>query len=434
MQASGGEFDDVEAYAELLRHASATIAQAVAVAAGEAAYMESADGEVDRLETVRNFNIGQIYTERLLASEETCQAVLRLHRSTFYALLDQLSSEDNEFAVIDGQGISKEQKLAILLQIIGQGDFYRACALTYGHSISTISRVFHEVLNSVLHLYEKHIFMPQAENLPLDLRQSGKFHLFNKALGAIDGTHIHAYVPLGCERRSEGATAKPWINRKGWISQNVLACCDWEMNFTYVYAGWEGSAHDKRVLNAARMLEEGAFKIPRGFYLLADAGYFGRSADLLSNYKGTRYHLSEFASRGSDRPKLRRELFNLRHAQMRNVIERTFGAFKRRWRFFDTGREFDIEVQVKVVYAACVLHNFANRRGDHIDPGEAAEAEESTKDEAAGSFAPRDQESLADEGDSPMEQLWLHLADQMWNEYQAELVRRQGTVDNERVC
>ncbi|KAL0387402.1 UNVERIFIED_CONTAM: hypothetical protein Sradi_2622000 [Sesamum radiatum] len=38
---------------------------------------------------------------------------------------------------------------------------------------------------------------------------------------------------------------------KGGLAQNVLAICDFDMNFTYVYAGWEGSAADARVLDHA---------------------------------------------------------------------------------------------------------------------------------------------------------------------------------------
>ena len=42
-----------------------------------------------------------------------------------------------------------------------------------------------------------------------------------------------------------------YTNRHGVQSQNVLAVCDHDMRFVYVYAGWEGSAHDARVLDGA---------------------------------------------------------------------------------------------------------------------------------------------------------------------------------------
>lgn len=39
--------------------------------------------------------------------------------------------------------------------------------------------------------------------------------------------------------------------RKSYPSQNVLAVVDFDLRFTYVLAGWEGSAHDSLVLKDA---------------------------------------------------------------------------------------------------------------------------------------------------------------------------------------
>ena len=35
---------------------------------------------------------------------------------------------------------------------------------------------------------------------------------------------------------------------RGECYQNVLAICDFNMIFTFVWTGWEGVAHDSRVL------------------------------------------------------------------------------------------------------------------------------------------------------------------------------------------
>ncbi len=64
-------------------------------------------------------------------------------------------------------------------------------------------------------------------------------------------------------------------------------------------------------------------------YFLADAGY-AFSCSVLTPYRGTRYHLKEW-SRGSEKPQNPKELFNLRHAQLRNVVERIFGVVKKRF-------------------------------------------------------------------------------------------------------
>jgi hypothetical protein len=84
-------------------------------------------------------------------------------------------------------------------------------------------------------------------------------------------------------------------NRKGFLSQNVLAACDFDLNFVYVLAGWEGSAHDGRVLDDAQSLK--GFKTLAGKYWLGDAGY-GNSEFVLAPYRGVRYHLKEQWSAG----------------------------------------------------------------------------------------------------------------------------------------
>jgi len=39
----------------------------------------------------------------------------------------------------------------------------------------------------------------------------------------------------------------PFIGRKGVPTQNVMVACSFDMQFTFVWAGWEGSAHDTRI-------------------------------------------------------------------------------------------------------------------------------------------------------------------------------------------
>ena len=75
---------------------------------------------------------------------------------------------------------------------------------------------------------------------------------FTDCLGALDGTHIDVHVSPGDAAR--------YRNRKGHLSQNVLAVCDFDMQFTYVLAGWEGSAHDGSVLRDA--IYQHDFKTP----------------------------------------------------------------------------------------------------------------------------------------------------------------------------
>ena len=59
----------------------------------------------------------------------------------------------------------------------------------------------------------------------------------------MDGTHVRAYIYAKDQVR--------FIGRKGIPTQNVMAVCDFDMLFTFVLAGWGGTAHDARVFTSA---------------------------------------------------------------------------------------------------------------------------------------------------------------------------------------
>jgi hypothetical protein len=102
--------------------------------------------------------------------------------------------------------------------------------------------VFHEVLDALLFVYIHFVNLLTIKT-PLASRifdNNKLYPFFKDCLGALDGTHISIHVPLEDQAR--------YRSRKGTLSQNVLAVCDFNMRFVYILAGWEGSAHDGRVL------------------------------------------------------------------------------------------------------------------------------------------------------------------------------------------
>jgi hypothetical protein len=54
-----------------------------------------------------------------------------------------------------------------------------------------------------------------------------------------------------------------FLGRKHTTTQNILAAVDFDIRFTNVLAGWEGSAHDALILADALEREDG-LKVPRG--------------------------------------------------------------------------------------------------------------------------------------------------------------------------
>ena len=109
--------------------------------------------------------------------------------------------------------------------------------------------------------------------------------------------------------------------RKGIPTVNVLAVCDFNLQFTYVLTGWEGSAHDARILGSTMNNPRLQFPMPPlgnslhfssifssliydihfsnifnlhlGKYYLADKGYPDRRG-ILTLYSKIRYHQSKF--------------------------------------------------------------------------------------------------------------------------------------------
>ncbi|GMI87293.1 hypothetical protein HRI_002398600 [Hibiscus trionum] len=101
------------------------------------------------------------------------------------------------------------------------------------------------------------------------------------------------------------------------------------MLFTFVCAGWKGTAHDTRVfVNAVLSNRTDQISLPMpsvGKYYVVDAGY-PNIPGFLAPFRGQRYHARDFI--GRHQPREKEELFNMRHSSVRNVIERSIGVLE----------------------------------------------------------------------------------------------------------
>ena len=128
-----------------------------------------------------------------------------------------------------------------------------------------------------------YIKLPSAADVPRKIHRNPKFWLFfQHAVGAIDGSHIPVAPPAILRGQ--------YRNRKGFLSQNTLFVCDFNMKFMYMLTGLEGSATDLWVYDDVISSD---LQIPDGKYLLADGGY-PLCHKLLVPYRGIQYHLSEW--------------------------------------------------------------------------------------------------------------------------------------------
>ncbi|XP_078169485.1 uncharacterized protein LOC144563892 [Carex rostrata] len=160
---------------------------------------------------------------------------------------------------------------------------------------------------------------------------------------------------------------------------------DFDMKFVFISVGCEGSANDMKVLRKA--IEKG-FTVPQGRYYLADAGY-ANTGRFLRPFRGHMYHLSQFQQVArSSRYRSAENLFNHRHAQLRNVIERAFGVVKNRFKILRIMHPYKFKKQCLVVLACFILHNFIiiqnelqNDNDDFLDHQEEQQEQEDEEDE-----------------------------------------------------
>ena len=161
-------------------------------------------------------------------------------------------------------------------------EIWAACYL----NVDGKSRAIHHMLNSLTSpkIYYDLVELPTRNYpIPEEISKSRSFYpWFEDCIGVIDGTHILVHVP--------DAMRTAYRNRKGDLSQNVLAVTTMNMMFAYVLPGWEGSTTDGQIFDDAHTED---FTILEGQYYLADAGYLNCDV-LLVPYRGVRYHLKEW--------------------------------------------------------------------------------------------------------------------------------------------
>lgn len=116
-------------------------------------------------------------------------------------------------------------------------------------------------------------------------------------------------------------------------------------------------------------------------------------------------------------PQNSKELFNLRHASLRNTIERAFGVLKRRFPIIRSTTEpfYSCETQSAIFLACCILHNFL------LDEYRDINFEDEVMREILN--GPQEQyrrnSTKTNEGNSSAEQLRNSIANEMWANYLA---------------
>ncbi|KAH7934614.1 hypothetical protein HPB51_029019 [Rhipicephalus microplus] len=162
---------------------------------------------------------------------------------------------------------------------------------------------------------------------------------FLKVLGCIHGTHVQSKPPKDQEHL--------YRNRKGLYTINVQTICDAEGAITQLTSKWPGSTHDS--------------------FIWADCDLRRCFQRRQSPDGGSGYALEPWLLTPVRSPVgPANEQYNSAHTRMRQVIERTFGVLKRRFRCLHQSRgalQYSPLMCTKIRVACAMLHNMCVRHG-----------------------------------------------------------------------
>nr|CAH7767337.1 unnamed protein product [Callosobruchus chinensis] len=221
----------------------------------------------------------------------------------------------------------------LTLRFFAIGSMLQAVGDFFGIDKSTASRTVYKVACAIASLSSRYITMPER-NEELRYAQQKFFSIsrFPKCIGALDCTHIKIQSPGG----HQAETFKDCI-------------CDAELKFQNVVCRWPGATHDAQIFRNSVIKRKFANNGFRGSLLLGDSGYAIKPYLLTPLLK----------------PRTPAEhLYNESQIRTRNVIERCFGVWKRRFPILALGIRLDHRKVEAVVVATAVLHNIAQTRGD----------------------------------------------------------------------
>ncbi|XP_047507202.1 putative nuclease HARBI1 [Pieris napi] len=259
--------------------------------------------------------------------------------------------------------LSAEQKVLTTLSFYGTGSYQRPIGDISAHSLAqqTVSKVINEVTACIdsPQLRMKYIRFPQnfAERNTIRTKFYQKFCMPG-VLGCIDCTQIAIIRPAIHEER--------YFCRKHYHSLNVQLICDAEMQILSVDSSYGGATHDSFIWNT-HPIKTFLENLNESTWLLGDSAYPLRKymmTPILNTVTGTpESHYTDV------------------HARTRNLIERTIGLLKARFRCLLVHRvlHYTPEKAASIVNACVILHNMCNEAQIPVlDEGQVGQMDESS--------------------------------------------------------
>ncbi|KAH8283832.1 hypothetical protein KR054_002977, partial [Drosophila jambulina] len=239
--------------------------------------------------------------------------------------------------------LSHSMQLAAVLRYLttgsNQGSVAKDKYINIGRS------TFGKILHIFIPLLDR-ILCPDAISLKMSKEQMRKSreefyrkYQLPKIVACVDGTHIRIQKPV--------KNSIAFLNRKGYYSLNAMVVCNYNMEIIAINATHPGSCEDSFIwdFSSARQYLS---TIINGHFVLADSGYTQESF-VLTPYKS--------AETGTHQHK-----FNLKHAEAMDIVKRTIGELKSRFRCLQRCLIYEPKFCCNIVNVCCALHNLCRRR------------------------------------------------------------------------
>lgn len=221
---------------------------------------------------------------------------------------------------------------------LANSETFRQRADRFDLFLSSSHKVLCKTLKFITTSQQRYLKWPnEQENKKICQQFKSKYNI-NGIIGAIDGCHIRIRRPVKHE--------EDYVNREGFHSILLQGVCNYDKLFIDVHIGESDSLHDARVLKKSplyRVTQEDP-NFFNGYFLLGDSAY--------PNIKWLAPSLKNYGQLTENQI-----LFNVRHSSARSIIEHAFGLLKSRFRRLFYFHNLKIDLIIKCVMAACILHN-----------------------------------------------------------------------------
>lgn len=318
-------------------------------------------------------------------SEDRFKMMLRMNRSTFYALLSKIQTNPC-FNITENRQYPVAIQLAVTLFRLGaSGDAasVRKIATLFGIGDGgTIDLFTKRVFAAILSLESEYLYWPNQNEKQQIIANT--FDEMPHCIGYIDGSEIKLAERPCCDPDS-------YYSRKQNFSIKLQAVCDNRMKIRHILVGFPGSVHDSRVFTNSSLFLKPIEYFQGEEWLAGDSAY-KLSTTIITPFR-----------RNSAVLEIVKTSFNKIHSQYRVRIENCFGLLKER---FGSLKELRLRLintesstyACKWITACCILHNFIiEYSGDEHDFDCILDPDENGNDENGRELSENVPENLAGE-------------------------------------